>query len=96
MKILLDAGADVTVRNKLQMTALHLAAQSGSADKVALLLASKADPAAVDARNFTALDHAMARTTGDKTKLIEILKPVSPVSKPTGADAGATTEKKSQ
>jgi ankyrin repeat protein len=96
MKILLDAGADVTVRNKLQMTALHLAAQSGSADKVALLLAAKADPAAVDARNFTALDHAMARTTGDKTKLIEILKPVSPVSKPTGADAGATTEKKSQ
>ena len=96
MKILLDAGADVSVRNKLQMTALHLAAQSGSPEKVALLLAAKADPAAVDARNFTALDHAMARTTGDKTKLIEILKPVSPAPKPTGADAGATTEKKSQ
>ncbi len=82
IKILLDAGAELSARNKLQMTALHLAAQSGSAEKVALLLASKADPAAVDSRNFTALDHAMARTTGDKTKLIEILKPVSPASKP--------------
>jgi ankyrin repeat protein len=81
VKVLLAAGADIAARNNLQQTALHCAAQSGSAEKVALLLAAKADPAAVDNRNFTALDHAMNRTTGDKAKLIEILKPVSPESK---------------
>jgi ankyrin repeat protein len=78
LKVLLDAGADINARNKMKQTALHCAAQSGSAEKVALLLAAKADPTAVDERNFTALDHAMNRTTGDKSKLIEILKPVSP------------------
>lgn len=92
LKVLLAAGADINARNNLKQTALHCAAQSGSAEKVALLLAAKADPAAVDSRNFTALDHAMNRTTGDKSKLIEILKPVSPESKP----AAAPAEKKAE
>ena len=92
LKVLLAAGADINARNNLKQTALHCAAQSGSPEKVALLLAAKADPAAVDARNFTALDHAMNRTTGDKSKLIEILKPVSPESKP----AAETVEKKAE
>lgn len=89
LKALLDAGADINARNNLKQTALHCAAQSGSAEKVALLLAAKADPAAVDNRNFTALDHAMNRTTGDKSKLIEILKPVSPAPSAQGATAPA-------
>lgn len=89
LKVLLAAGADINARNNLKQTALHCAAQSGSAEKVALLLAAKADPAAVDNRNFTALDHAMNRTTGDKSKLIEILKPVSPAPSAQGATAPA-------
>ena len=89
LKVLLGAGADISARNNLKQTALHCAAQSGSAEKVALLLAAKSDPAAVDNRNFTALDHAMNRTTGDKSKLIEILKPVSPAPSAQGTTAPA-------
>ncbi len=81
VKVLLAAGADIKAKNKLGQTALHLAAASGSADKVAALLAAGADPAATDEKGWTALDHAMNRTTGDKTKLLEILKPVSPAPK---------------
>ncbi|MBI1302455.1 MAG: DUF1573 domain-containing protein [Phycisphaera sp.] len=78
LKLIVDAKPDLAARNKNNQTALHLAAQSGVAEKVAILLAAGVDPAATDLRNWTALDHAMARTTGDKTKLIELLKPVSP------------------
>ena len=78
LKLIVDAKPDLAARNKNNQTALHLAAQSGVAEKVAMLLAAGIDPAATDLRNWTALDHAMARTTGDKTKLIELLKPVSP------------------
>ena len=83
LKILLAAGADVTAKNKAGQTALHLAAASGSAEKVQQLLAAKADPKATDEKGWTALDHAMNRTTGDKAKLIEVLKPVSPAPKVT-------------
>lgn len=86
LKLLVDAKADLTARNKNNQTALHLAAQSGVPEKVAILLAAGVDPAAVDVRNWTALDHALARTTGDKTKLVELLKPVSPA--PSVSDAG--------
>ncbi|MFM1803598.1 MAG: hypothetical protein RL136_477 [Planctomycetota bacterium] len=85
LKILLLAGADIKATNKAGQTALHLAAASGSAEKVQMLLDAKADPAATDSKGWTALDHAMNRTTGDKAKLIEILKPVSPEPKVTGA-----------
>lgn len=81
LKILIAAGADVAAVNKAKQTALHLAAASGSADKVQILLAAGANPAAVDEKGWTPLDHAMNRTTGDKTKLLEILKPVSPAPK---------------
>jgi hypothetical protein len=47
-------------------------------EKVQQLLAAKADPAAVDAKGWAPIDHAMNRTAGDKTKLLEVLRPVSP------------------
>ncbi len=78
IEILLKAGANVTVKNNLGQTALHLAAMSGSPEKVELLLAAQADPAALDLKGWAPIDHAMNRTTGDKTRLIEVLKPVSP------------------
>ena len=84
LQILLAAGADIKAKNKAGQTALHLAAASGSAEKVQLLLNAKADAAATDDKGWTALDHAMNRTTGDKSKLLEILKPVSPAPKVSG------------
>lgn len=78
LKILIAAGADVSVKNKAGQTALHLAAASGNVEKVQQLLAAKADPAAVDAKGWAPIDHAMNRTAGDKTKLLEVLRPVSP------------------
>jgi len=81
LQILLAAGADITAKNKAGQTALHLAAASGSAEKVQFLLKANADPAVTDDKGWTALDHAMNRTTGDKSKLIEVLKPVSPAPK---------------
>ena len=85
----MDDGADVKAKNKAGQTALHLAAASGSAEKVQLLLAARADPAAVDEKGWTALDNAMNRTTGDKAKLLEVLKPVSPAPKVNTAPAAA-------
>ncbi len=90
LKLIVDAKPDFTARNKNNQTALHLAAQSGVAEKVAILLAAGIDPAAADLRGWTALDHAMARTTGDKTKLIELLKPVSPA--PSVTESGKAKE----
>ncbi|MFZ9914441.1 MAG: ankyrin repeat domain-containing protein [Phycisphaerales bacterium] len=84
LKILIVAGADLKAKNKLGQNALHLAAMSGSPDKVQILLDAKVDPSATDDKGWTALDHAMNRTTGDKTRLIEILKPVSPAPKSNG------------
>jgi ankyrin repeat protein len=78
LKILIAAGADVSVKNKAGQTSLHLAAASGNVEKVQQLLAAKADPAAVDAKGWAPIDHAMNRTAGDKTKLLEVLRPVSP------------------
>lgn len=82
VKLLLDAGADLKATNKTGQTALHLAAASGNVEKVKLLLAAKADPAAVDAKGWAPIDHAMNRTAGDKSKLLEVLQPVSPAPKP--------------
>jgi ankyrin repeat protein len=87
LKILIDAGADISAKNKLGQTSLHLAAASGSPEKVAILLAAKADPAALDDKGWAPIDHAMNRTTGDKAKLLELLKPVSPEPKVTAPAA---------
>lgn len=81
LKILIAAGADLKAKNKLGQTALHLAAAGGSAEKVEILLKAGVDPNATDDKGWAAIDHAMNRTTGDKAKLLELLKPVSPAPK---------------
>ncbi|MFM7133427.1 MAG: ankyrin repeat domain-containing protein [Planctomycetota bacterium] len=81
LKVLVAAGADLKAKNKLGQTALHLAAAGGSPEKVEILLKAGCDPAATDDKGWAAIDHAMNRTTGDKAKLLELLKPVSPAPK---------------
>jgi ankyrin repeat protein len=93
LKILLDAGADLKATNKTGQTALHLAAASGNVEKVKFLLAAKADPAAVDAKGWAPIDHAMNRTAGDKTKLLEVLQPVSPAPQPVESKDAASAPK---
>ena len=81
LTMLIEAGADMKAKNKLGQTALHLSAASGSPEKLTILLAAGADPNALDDKGWAPIDHAMNRTTGDKAKLLEVLKPVSPAPK---------------
>jgi uncharacterized protein len=51
MKLLLEKGADVNLKNKMNMTALTMAVMSNKADAVKLLIENKADVNVVSTLN---------------------------------------------
>jgi TonB family protein len=70
VRVLLDAGADVRLRNKAGETALHLAAQNGHTAVARLLLQAGADFAARDAEGRTPLFRAIE---GGHAEIIALL-----------------------
>lgn len=64
---LLTSGTLINDTDKLQRTALHLAAWNGDAAMIQLLLRFKADPTLLAQDGYTALHFAAQKVTGDKS-----------------------------
>jgi len=91
MKLLLKAGMNINKTNPLGWTALHLSANAGVGDSVALLLANGADATLLDKQGRTALQVAETTpnaTPGNKAKVVALLKPVT---SERGAEPATTT-----
>jgi len=69
VRALIDAGADVNVRNAKGQSALHCAAKAGFVDIVALLLENGAAVDAADAKGETPLAALLRSTVKDKQRL---------------------------
>ena len=69
---LLDAGADVNVRNHKAQTALHCAAKAGFVDIAALLVERGAEVDAEDCDGATPLATALRSTIKDERKLLDV------------------------
>lgn len=74
VRSLIDAGADVNVRNYKGQTALHCAAKAGFSEIVKLLLAHGADVDAGDGRGETPLATALRSTAKDKVALMAVVR----------------------
>jgi ankyrin repeat protein len=72
MKLLLEKGADVNLKNKMNMTALTMAVISNKQDAVKLLLENKADIHLKNYRGVTVLD--VAKKTKNNPEMIKLLK----------------------
>lgn len=85
VRALIDAGADVNVRNHKGQSALHCAAKAGFADIVALLLDHGADVDAQDRQGETPLASALRSTVKDKARLRGVVRLL--------VDAGANVDR---
>ena len=74
VRTLIEAGADVNVRNHKGQSALHCAAKAGFADIVALLLQHGAEVDARDRLGGTPLAAALRSTVKDKAKLLDVVR----------------------
>ena len=74
---LLDAGADINVRNYKGQTALHCAAKAGFDHIVALLLDHGADVNAKDEKGATPLATALRSKVKDKERLAAVIELLS-------------------
>ena len=74
VRTLIDAGADVNVRNYKGQTALHCAAKAGFAEIVKLLLAHGADVDGRDGQGETPLATALRSTVKDKVALMAVVR----------------------
>ena len=74
VRALIEAGADVNVRNHKGQSALHCAAKAGFADIVALLLEQGSEVDAQDRGGETALAAALRSTVKDKAKLVDVIR----------------------
>ncbi|MBC03285.1 MAG: hypothetical protein CMJ34_08290 [Phycisphaerae bacterium] len=69
--ILLGAGPDLEARNLLGQTALLIAAGSAPPEKIEQLVDAGADLQSRDTRQWSALDHAKARTDKNRSMVVE-------------------------
>ena len=74
VRTLIEAGADVNVRNHKGQSALHCAAKAGFVDIVALLLRHGAEVDAQDRQGETPLAAALRSTVKDKPKLLDAVR----------------------
>lgn len=70
-ELLLDAGADVNTKDKMQLTPLNAAIYAKNAEQVEELLRRGADPTAVNKKGESILDVARRRENKQIVKLIE-------------------------
>ncbi len=73
VQALLDAGADVNIRNHKGQRALHVASKAGFGSIVQLLIDTGADVNALDDKGESALAHAMRSTVKDKDRLLDVV-----------------------
>jgi ankyrin repeat protein len=78
LRILLDADADMELKNMLGQTAAVIAAAQGRFEKVKMLGDAGADLSVRDLRGWTVLDHARARTDAERGAVIEYLEGAVP------------------
>ncbi|MCY3621694.1 MAG: ankyrin repeat domain-containing protein [Gammaproteobacteria bacterium] len=83
VRSLIEAGADVNVRNHKGQSALHCAARAGFADIVALLLEQGCEVDAQDREGETPLAAALRSTVKDKAKVLDVVRLIANA----GADA---------
>ena len=74
VRALIEAGADVNVRNHKGQSALHCAAKAGFVDIVALLLEHGCEVDARDRRGETPLAAALRSTVKDKARLLDVVR----------------------
>ena len=74
VRALIEAGADVNVRNYKGQSALHCAAKAGFVDIVALLLEHGCEVDARDRKGETPLAAALRSTVKDKAKLLDAVR----------------------
>lgn len=74
VRALIEAGADVNVRNYKGQSALHCAAKAGFVDIVALLLDHGAVVDAEDGQGETPLGTALRSTVKDKARLLDVVR----------------------
>lgn len=84
VRTLIEAGADVNVRNYKGQSALHCAAKAGFVDIVALLLEHGCEADARDRGGETPLAAAMRSTVKDKARLLDVVRLI--------VDAGADAD----
>lgn len=74
VRSLIEAGADVNMRNHKGQAALHCAAKAGFADIATLLLEHGADANALDAQGQTPLAALLRSTVKDKSRLLAVAR----------------------
>ena len=89
VRTLIEAGADVNVRNHKGQSALHCAAKAGFVDIVSLLLEHGCEVDARDRGGETPLAAALRSTVKDKAKVLDVVRRIANA----GADADVVDHK---
>ena len=78
LRILVDAKADLEKTNLLGQSAVIIACSSAPVEKIQILVDAGADLESRDARGWSVLDHARARTDSNRGAVIEFLEATVP------------------
>lgn len=79
LRILVEAKANLAKTNLLGQSAVIIASSAAPVEKIQLLVEAGADLSVRDARGWSVLDHARARTDSNRTSVIEFLEANTPV-----------------